>query len=613
MMSNNYNIKQEPNEGGTYDSSKSIDVKKTFGPNISQGDKNNDSLPRMKLAGAAKRRLKKLIAKGMPRDDALKIVRGLHRLPLPTDVAPQGNAQSIELNTQCNEVSQTNTILPSTIPRTPESTLLLEEEKTTAVASEGDNCLTPTPIDIIRVGIRDMHTILDTNQLKMLAEFILSRIDAMPVGSRGPQFLGCVHRPGWLLFNCVNEHTSAWLEQVITEHKPWENSNLVFMRENEFPMPHVGIAWFPGRHWDKETIEHRISVQNRSFSQSGAWGVLRILPKEGGQTVAFTLDDDSLTVLEKQDSLLFFDMGFVDVKVMRDTSPFSGSTNDWIEQDHSRNHPAGTSQEVTFPGGLSANFSSSEQLRSTRDRDRSPWGREDRRTIECESELLRDHTAGSSQEASFRREFSAYSSCGEQTHTVIESANEERDSRSWEREGRRTTEQDYAGDHTAGTSQEGFSEEFSNHPDFGEQTHTYMRSAMEERDRSSWERESRRTIESERYSTSSGHGSRQTAFPRERDEYRRGEGSYHHISKEPRDTSPLRGGSRRGGELYHRTSRESMREPRDTTLPRGGDERSSGSFHRNPRELKRRRSPHERESMPRTSRGRDRSQQFRKY
>lgn len=267
------------------------------------------------LPGAAKRRLKKLIAKGVPREQALTLCRQ------PIAKKPVAGGQRGE--TTCHATSAPSTSGPASInssqaraPKRVRSEEATPPEHVRKAARPNEGRLAFSQVaGSIRVGIRDRLCNLSAEQMIAVQEHIGAHIDSTPREIQGPRFLGCTHRAGWIMFTCANESTRQWLAQVVARVSPWEGSALEMISEAEFPKPHTGILWYPGLHREAKVIANRIAVQNRDFGNTEGWRVLNVSYREGGQIVVLIMDDTALSVLQKQDLVLYLEFDVVRVKV----------------------------------------------------------------------------------------------------------------------------------------------------------------------------------------------------------------------------------------------------------------------------------------------------------
>ncbi|XP_045477324.1 uncharacterized protein LOC123682631 [Harmonia axyridis] len=241
---------------------------------------------RHRLSGAARKRMKFLIKKGMAPDEARKEA-----------LKPIGPRQTIGHGTK-RKRSEYST------PKGKEP----ERAKHKASKASQSSGASKAPAQIVstysqvaaglKVGIMDKkypEVILEMDQLKAIEEAILEEIMALgKEESIKPKFQQSLMEPGWLCLTCSDKATVEWLRSIQPKLKPWEGADLRIAEEAELPHPEILVGYLPeSQNLSSEKILKLVENQNEGLKTS-SWRVLR--RGSSGPMVEVTISADRMSV-----------------------------------------------------------------------------------------------------------------------------------------------------------------------------------------------------------------------------------------------------------------------------------------------------------------------------
>jgi len=257
------------------------------------------SLRRRRLRSGQRKRLGRLIQSGMPYATALATV--LEEQAQPEQQSGRGQSQP--------STAEGNKRL-----RSEEGTPEQKAKKSRALEHQ------PTYGDIagnIRVGIihsEHPNVGLSNEQLEQLQLSVLDAVHEITAGGPQVRFQGCSHRPGWLQINCADATSSQWLEQATKTLQPWEGATLKFVQGKDLPKPHICVAYLPddaaGTRLQPEKVLSRLKIMNHGLNTQ-EWVILHRVESGPGQTWTFSVDEMSMSTLQKLEFRPFFGFGRV--------------------------------------------------------------------------------------------------------------------------------------------------------------------------------------------------------------------------------------------------------------------------------------------------------------
>ncbi|XP_055613602.1 uncharacterized protein LOC129760049 [Uranotaenia lowii] len=290
--------------------------------------KKEKNLDTRQLSGAAKRRLRKLMAKNVPYEEAMRLISTEKNTPPAKNVkrARSGDndgSNSVEKSRakkargpqaparQPYESKQAR-------PQTNEGREGLHRAKRPMRPIEkikGKSKQRPSYSEVagsVRVGIlaKDYpSTQLKTEQLKMVQQAIKRAVLGQRQEKLKPKFAQCSYKSGFMVVTCLDQATSDWLKQVTPSIKPWVGAELVAVGDNQIPRSEILKAHLPGAAEDDiGTIQATIESQNDELSTE-SWRFYDIHKKNEALEVVFTVDETSMKELEKRNFVIYYGFG----------------------------------------------------------------------------------------------------------------------------------------------------------------------------------------------------------------------------------------------------------------------------------------------------------------
>ncbi|XP_037951688.1 uncharacterized protein LOC119682345 [Teleopsis dalmanni] len=295
---------------------------------------------RVKLSGAGRKRLKALLAKGIP----LETARSLAVKP----ATATNEGQATPKRSRSDSSTPTSSSKPtkrialqgkkvdnkSTVPATalPIFSRMKEVEtshggkpgpsKEVATVSVGqaehstsseDHCSKPTLAETVRskkIGILPHNFpegIWSNEEIGKVQKCILDKMyETCRAPGVKPHFAGYSLKPGWFTINCLDDETVTWSKETIPALKPWEGAQLKVVDEAEVPKSEIYVGYFPGSaSWQSDRILGQIECQN-SGMRVRDWRVLHRLNKGDIVEMAIALDPMSSEMVGKLGNKVFY-------------------------------------------------------------------------------------------------------------------------------------------------------------------------------------------------------------------------------------------------------------------------------------------------------------------
>lgn len=130
-------------------------------------------------------------------------------------------------------------------------------------------------------------------QLEAIQSAVKDKIRELRKGVVKPAFSSCSFKPGWLSFGCRDTSTVQWLETHVPTLKPWSDAKLKVAAESDVPKAQVFVGYFPEKKdTSNEEILELIEGQNCELSVE-YWKVLNRVIK--GAIIELTLSIDPIS------------------------------------------------------------------------------------------------------------------------------------------------------------------------------------------------------------------------------------------------------------------------------------------------------------------------------
>lgn len=257
-------------------------------------------LRRKQLPGAARKRLSKLIKSGIPYQTALSTV--LEQL------AAGESRATCESQSSSDPAGTSKRLLSDSSPQDQRA----KKPRVTESTKPSFN----VAVKGVRVGFIHPDFPVEAfteEQLGVLQRSILTAVDKLPDDGPQVRFLGCSHRPGWLLITCADQVSATWLESTYKDLQLWEGARLKVVQGEDIPKPHIYVAYIPDEDQGRLTSESvllRLRKMNHGLN-TREWKILHREESGPGQVWTFSVDDRSRLALDGLNNRPFFGFGQV--------------------------------------------------------------------------------------------------------------------------------------------------------------------------------------------------------------------------------------------------------------------------------------------------------------
>lgn len=267
-----------------------------------------------RLTGAARKRFKWLLAKGVPVEEARTkalIPCGRQKRNRSDPSLPSVQRKKIKMATpslRSDNVASTSKITP---PPQPQKTYkqALEHFKVGILASNFPD------------------TLLNNEQMTAIQDAIFDKILNLTEGSIKPKFRGSTFRPGWLTFNCKDKPTAEWLKNLIGSIKPWEGASLKAVDDDNIPRDQILVGHFPvDTSFGSDKILRAIGAQNADLLVP-EWRVIKRETKGNMAFLTFSVDHKSIECLKRQHYKIDFRFGEVTLRFSKSSRPIDIPTS----------------------------------------------------------------------------------------------------------------------------------------------------------------------------------------------------------------------------------------------------------------------------------------------
>lgn len=279
----------------------------------------NEKKPIKRLNGAAKKRLKYLLAKGHTLEEARVLAEKPYRTPYTDqgkrrrNVDPNGsnNSDSNPRKKVARQVEKGHPVKSSVQDRLNKSRDCSNQTSSPAGTS-GLNATTDShnrnkpsfrdALESARIGIvpYDYPNVeLTTEQMIAVQKAILKDVALQRKHKIKPKFGNCMFRLGHMIITCKNQETVKWLKAIVPKIRPWDNACLKAVDEINLPRPEILLGFFPLSADDStDEILALIESQNEGLVVD-AWRILkRYTVKQQHTELVFTADATSMKTLK---------------------------------------------------------------------------------------------------------------------------------------------------------------------------------------------------------------------------------------------------------------------------------------------------------------------------
>lgn len=250
------------------------------------------ALKRRRLSGAARKRLRRLLAKGIPYDSAVEAAI----------------SQVDERSQSISAASANNKGKNASSKNAPKRKVEESAESS------------------LRIGVT-LHDypkqLISKTNLGILKNAIMNAVEEIP--DNGPQvrFQSCSFRPGWLMLDCADEITSTWLKELLKDLQPWNGAQLKAVLGKDLPRPHISTVFIPNdvsnTKLPADKVLTRLKKMNHGL-QTEEWTVINCQQEQSGDTWTFSIDETSFRALRGMDHKPYYGFTQVHFKPLNNTS-----------------------------------------------------------------------------------------------------------------------------------------------------------------------------------------------------------------------------------------------------------------------------------------------------
>lgn len=251
---------------------------------------------RVRLSGAARKRMKFFIQKGETADKA-------RELALKGGRPPNKATKRIRSDGSTPDARDT------------------KRAKTTegsAAPAKGAKPSFSQVLTGVKIGI--MHSsypevLLKMEELEAIQEAILDKIVEIGKGAAiKPQFHQIHKRPGWLGITCTDKATAEWMKGLQDELQPWSGATLKIVSEAEMPHTEILVAYVPGsQDYTDEKILGLIEAQNEGLNAK-SWRILRKTVAGSSLEITLSVDVQSSERLKKLNYKIGYRFGQIQLR-----------------------------------------------------------------------------------------------------------------------------------------------------------------------------------------------------------------------------------------------------------------------------------------------------------
>lgn len=286
-----------------------------------------------RMCGAAKRRLKALIAKGHTYEKARELAMAPMPPPTPKRQRSDGSTPETKDNHGNNKKKRRHTSKEVENSRSQDT-----EENPSGM--DYKEALTG-----IRMGIIPKNfpaEMMSADEIDKLQDYIMEQVLGLEGAGFTPAFRGSAARQGWLMVTCGNEPTAEWLQRSADNFKPWEGAKLRALGEDLLPKPIVLTGYFPhSAGTETEKILKFVNIQNENLDTK-EWKVLKRIEEGKSVLLALLIDAMSAEHLKRDNYNLNFRFGQVRLRARNFPKHKTGSGPNREDGDRARGASSGS-------------------------------------------------------------------------------------------------------------------------------------------------------------------------------------------------------------------------------------------------------------------------------
>lgn len=197
--------------------------------------------------------------------------------------------------------------------QTPPSRPNVKRARNTEV-STGTYSETARGIRMAVINRRHPDVLMNQEQSELVQNAIVEALYQTPSGSGSAlQFERTSFSAGVLSMTCANERTAHWLREAVSSlGSLWEGAELTVVNFKDLPVRHRVLVFVPGSVREEPAeFRRRLQIQNPDL-RTQEWTLLsRNTEREGGQLLAFSVDEVSFRSLERTNFRAYYRLGRV--------------------------------------------------------------------------------------------------------------------------------------------------------------------------------------------------------------------------------------------------------------------------------------------------------------
>lgn len=249
-----------------------------------------------KLSGAARKRLKRLLAEGMEYEEARTKALQSANPTTPAKKRPRSDG-----NTPDNT--------PAKRARNPVEQSAKREVSPKVGAATYSQVASVTRMAVLLESFPE--DLLTTAQLDQVKQAIRNEIWKGTHEGGPPSFQDCLYRTGYLVFLCKDQVTTDWMRSTIPNISPWEGARLRVEDEANVPKGKILQALLPNSsNLGDEELLKAIAVQNPTM-RAHTWRQLGREARGNASLLTVSVDHDCAKKMSEKGMELNFEFGQV--------------------------------------------------------------------------------------------------------------------------------------------------------------------------------------------------------------------------------------------------------------------------------------------------------------
>ncbi|XP_033216564.1 uncharacterized protein LOC117172590 [Belonocnema kinseyi] len=157
---------------------------------------------------------------------------------------------------------------------------------------------------------------LNSDQANAIETELERKIDELKPGERNPLFEDCRYKNDALIVVCADEATRGWLQKAVGQLQPWEGARLKLVNSRRLPRPVKLIAWIPGAFVEPTAALKRIAVQNPTLRAEG-WTVVDVKAIKKVTQIVMIAEPGVADALRKIDCKPYYGLKRINIKILK--------------------------------------------------------------------------------------------------------------------------------------------------------------------------------------------------------------------------------------------------------------------------------------------------------